>query len=467
VNYQGVGSSAGRQFYIIRQVDFAVSEIPFQPDELQKLRSAHRSFQYLPIVAGGTSVMYNLHDATGHRITNLKLDSATLAGVFTGRITRWNDPKITSQNRGTAFPDTAIVPVIRSDGSGTSAQFSAYFATMQHTIWAAFAQRAGIPPTSTSYWPEFPGSVSQRGSDGVANYVANTSTGNGSIGYVEAGYALQRGFPVVAVRNAAGNYSLPTAGNVAIALTHAMFNADRTQNLSKVYTAHEASAYPISSYSYMITPTTSADISPTKGLVLGKFILYFACGGQQEAQRLGYSPLPRNLVLGDFAAVRHIPGAPSPPPLSRCDNPTIKHGLPPPSGYVGGGSSSGVGSSSGGSSGSSSSATGSSISTAGAGSSAGSSNKGSKGGGVIAGKVNGASTSGGLGTPTPGAVYPTPNLVVASPQPDPKAVARALAAADATPGRPGLPYVEAVLLVLGLIFVPLGLRALIFRIAGR
>ncbi len=324
INYQGVGSSAGRQFYMIDQVDFAASEIPFQPDELAKLRSKGKTFQYVPSVAGGTSMMYNLRDATGQVVTNLKLDSRTAAQIFTGGIDNWSDSSISKLNPGLRLPDMPIIPVIRSDGSGTSAQFSAYFDGVEEAIWDSFAREQEIPPEPTSFWPNFPGSVAQRGSDGVANYVANDSTGVGSIGYVEAGYAVQRGRPVAAVKNAAGNFALPTARNVAIALTKATLNADQTQNLSAVYRHSDPSAYPISSYSYFITETKGFD--PAKGKVLGEFLLYAACDGQQQAEVLGYSPLPPNLVEVVFNGVRRIPGAPAPPPISECNNPTIAAG---------------------------------------------------------------------------------------------------------------------------------------------
>lgn len=345
VNYQGVGSSAGRQFFVIGQVDFAGSEIPFEPDELEKLKSAGRSFQYLPVVAGGTSLMYNLNDASGNRITNLKLSARTAGGIFTGRIKNWNDAEIAGDNGGKSLPNKPIIPVLRSDGSGTSAQFSAYLMKAASQDWSAFAAAKGIDPNSgTSFWPEFSGSVSQKGSDGVSNYVANVSTGQGAIGYVEAGYALQRGFPVASMKNQSGAYTQPTAHNTAMALTKAVLNPDRTQNLDGVYTMSDPTAYPISSYSYMITQTTGFD--EAKGQVLGKFILYFACEGQQKAEVLGYSPLPPNLVQMVFDAVSAIPGAPKPPAMSECANPTVGGRGPLDPGGGGGGGDSGSSSSS-------------------------------------------------------------------------------------------------------------------------
>jgi phosphate transport system substrate-binding protein len=337
VNYQGLGSSTGRQFYIQNQVDFGVSEIPFQPasynregaklyDEIEA--ASKRPYAYLPIVAGGTSFMYHL-DVNGKRITDLHLSGATIAKIFTGGITNWNDPAIKADD-GRDFPSLPILPVLRADGSGTSAQFTAYMATMFPDIWNPFCSRTlnlPSPCPPTSLYPYFGNYKAQSGSDGVANFVS-APYNNGAITYVEYGYALQRSFPVVSVLNQAGYYSQPTAENVAIALTRAKINPDRTQVLNGVYTNPDPRAYPVSSYSYMIVPTTTAaPFTEGKGNTLGQFILYFLCTGQQKAKQLGYSPLPPNLVGFGFEAVTKIPGAPAPPALKDCANPTIQGGF--------------------------------------------------------------------------------------------------------------------------------------------
>jgi phosphate transport system substrate-binding protein len=337
VNYQGLGSSAGRQFYIQGQSDFAVSEIPFQPAgfnrEGQKLydeidSASKRPYAYLPIVAGGTSFMYHL-DVNGKRITDLHLSGATIAKIFTGKITNWNDPAVKADD-GRDFPSLAITPVIRSDGSGTSAQFSAYMANVYPEVWNPFCSEAlnlPSPCPPTSLYPYFGNSKNQSGSDGVANFVS-APYNNGAITYVEYGYALQRGFPVVSVLNKAGYFVQPTAENVAIALTKARINPDRSQVLTDVYSNPDPRAYPVSSYSYMIVPTTTAaPFTEGKGSTLGQFILYFLCTGQQKAKQLGYSPLPPNLVQFGFEAVTKIPGAPAPPALNDCANPTIQGGF--------------------------------------------------------------------------------------------------------------------------------------------
>lgn len=333
INYQGNGSTAGRSFYYSDQVDFAVSEIPFQAayrdasgtvttNEIQL--AGHRPWAYLPIVAGGTSFMYHL-DINGKRFTDLRLSPDTLAKIFTGVIRNWNDPAVAADNPGVSLPGLGIKPVLRSDGSGTTAQFTTYMAAETPAVWNGFCQRvdAGASCPPTSLYPEFPGSVAQQLSDGVAAFVA-APYNNGAITYVEYGYAKQRGFPVASILNAAGYYAQPTPQNVAIALQGARLNPDRTQILQGVYDFADPRAYPVSSYSYMIVPTTTAPpFSTEKGEVLGRFILYFVCVGQQKAAELGYSPLPKNLVEFAFDAARHIPGAPAPPPIDQCNNPTV------------------------------------------------------------------------------------------------------------------------------------------------
>src|SRR3954453_265504 len=190
INYQGVGSTAGRQFFIIDQVDFAASEIPFLPDEVNQLRQKHKSYQYLPDVAGGTAIMYNLRDASGQQVKNLRLSATTIAKIFTGQITSWNDPAIKADNPGLALPSQHLQPVIRSDGSGTSAKLADYLAHEAPAIWNPFAS-ANTVTLPVQFWPNWQGVFAVRGSDGMANYISNNSVGQGSIGYVEAGYVYE------------------------------------------------------------------------------------------------------------------------------------------------------------------------------------------------------------------------------------------------------------------------------------
>lgn len=340
VNYTGVGSSAGRRDFIAKTVDFAVSEIPFQraPEDGSAPEVPTTKYAYMPIVAGGTSFMYNLKIA-GKRVKNLRLSGETITKIFTGNITNWSDKQIADENPSLKLPDKTITPVVRSDGSGTTAQFTLWMSKQHTSIWNAFCAKVGrkTPCGLTSQYPNYSGFKSQSGSNGVAGYVAQ-DYGEGAITYVEYSYALKSGFPVVKVLNKAGYYIEPTAESVAVALLQAKINENPTspdyltQILDGVYNASDPRAYPISSYSYMIVPTEVAGtFSTKKGVTLGAFAHYMLCEGQKQASALGYSPLPLNLVEAGFKQIARIPGAGNSAnvDIKNCTNPTFKPGDKP------------------------------------------------------------------------------------------------------------------------------------------
>ena len=325
VNYSGSGSSAGRKDFIAGNVDFAVSEIPFQakPEDNSPAEVPTQGYAYMPIVAGGTAFMYNLKIG-GKRVTNLRLGGETITKIFTNTITNWNDPQIQADNPGLAMPDKPIVPVVRSDGSGSTAQFTLWMSKQYSALWSAFSGRSGL----TSQYPVKGSAKAQSGSLGVAGYVSQ-AYGEGAITYVEYSYALKSGFPVAKVLNAAGYYIEPTAPSVAVALLQAAINpTDLTQILDGVYNNADKRTYPLSSYSYMIVPTnipaTGSIFTLAKGNTLSTFASYMLCEGQQQAAALGYSPLPLNLVKAGFTQIARIPGSTATSgDLSKCNNPTF------------------------------------------------------------------------------------------------------------------------------------------------
>lgn len=339
VNYSGVGSSAGRRDFINGSVDFAVSEIPFQsrPEDGSAPEVPPRGFAYMPIVAGGTAFMYNLK-ISGKRVTNLRLSGDTITKIFTGVITNWNDPQIQADNPGLAMPNKPIVPVYRSDGSGSTAQFTLWMSKQHPQLWNQFCASVGraTPCGLTSQYPQFGGAKGQNGSAGVAGYVSQ-DYGEGAITYVEYSYALEAGFPIAKVLNSAGYYIEPTAKAVAVALLQAQINQDPnspdylTQILDGVYNNPDARSYPLSSYSYMIVPTQVGGVfTQAKGGTLGTFGSYMLCEGQQQAEALGYSPLPMNLVIAGFDQIKRIPGAQGASvDINACNNPTFKPGDSP------------------------------------------------------------------------------------------------------------------------------------------
>ncbi|WP_157156894.1 phosphate ABC transporter substrate-binding protein PstS [Diaminobutyricimonas sp. LJ205] len=339
VNYSGVGSSAGRRDFIQGSIDYAVSEIPFQsrPEDNSAPETPPRGYAYMPIVAGGTAFMYHLNIG-GKRVTNLRLSGETITKIFTGKITKWNDAAIAADNPGLAMPDKGIVPVVRSDGSGSTAQFSLWMSKQHPSLWNEFCASVNRPNPCglTSQYPLFGNAKGQSGSSGVAGYVSQ-NYGEGAITYVEYSYALESGFPVAKVLNASDHYVEPTADSVAVALLQAQINTNAgsadylTQILDGVYNSTDPRTYPLSSYSYMIVPTEVGGVfTEPKGATLGAFASYMLCEGQQQAEDLGYSPLPMNLVLAGFDQIKRIPGAggASVDP-NKCNNPTFKPGDSP------------------------------------------------------------------------------------------------------------------------------------------
>ncbi len=347
VNYSPIGSQEGRSNYTGNIVDFAGSDIAFLNGEDKIAGSvvehSQYAYSYLPITAGGTAFMYHLTVA-GHRITNLRLSGDTITKIFTGQITNWSDQRIT-KDYGSSLPDEPIVPVIRSDGSGATAQFTAWMNDQYSDQWNSFCSKyadiSAKPCGETEFFPTFGNAKAQSSSTASANYVT-ASSGEGSINYDEYSYALQSGFPVVKLLNPAGYYVLPTAQNDAVALTAAQINTDPksvnylTQDLRGVYRNADPRSYPLSSYSYLIVPRNEPargarppNFTDAKGATLSTWANYFLCGGQKQMAALGYSPLPINLVRGGLDQVDKIFGAVPTPDRSKlggCNNPTFQNG---------------------------------------------------------------------------------------------------------------------------------------------
>jgi len=316
VDYTPDGSSSGRKNFAQGLADFAVSEIPYTGDTADPQDSARPNFSYglVPVVAGGTSFMYNL-PVGGSRFTKLKLSQQALAKIFSGQVTKWNAPVIAATNPGVSLPAQRITVVVRSDGSGATAQFTLWMLRQFPGDYAKLCAKAGCNAKhATSYYPYqgLSNFTAQSGSNGVTTYTSNTPY---TINYDEYSYALGVGFPVAKIKNAGGFYTVPTDSAVAVALTQAKINQDKTsqnylsQDLSKVYPYKDPRTYPISAYSYLIVPTqTHGNFNSAKGATLGYFSTFSLCEGQRTMGALGYSPLPMNLVLAAMDQVLKIPG---------------------------------------------------------------------------------------------------------------------------------------------------------------
>jgi phosphate transport system substrate-binding protein len=238
VNYQSIGSGGGVSQVKAGTVDFGATDQPLAADELAKSKLAQ-----FPVVIGGIVAVVNL---SGAEPGKLRLTGPVLADIYAGKIKTWNDPAIVRVNPGMSLPSAAIAVVHRSDGSGTTFNFTHYLSQVSPT-W-----KASPGEGKTVAWPT---GVGGKGNEGVAGYVKQIPN---SIGYVEYAYALQGGMTYAALQNAAGSFVTPSAET----FSNAAASADwaRARDFDLVMTnAPGANAYPITATTFVLMPTVPTD----------------------------------------------------------------------------------------------------------------------------------------------------------------------------------------------------------------
>jgi phosphate transport system substrate-binding protein len=281
VTYGAIGSGGGIAAITDRTVDFGASDAPLTPDQLTKCGGCVE----IPWALGGTSVAYNVKGAPQH----LKLTGPVLADIFLGKITAWNDPAIAALNPGATLPATRIAPVFRSDGSGTSYNFTDY---LSH-VSPAWKAKVGV-----STQPAFPAGQGAKGSSGVAGVLTQT---NGAITYVDVAYATTSHLAYAAIQNAAKAYTLPDVATCEAAAAAASAPKPN-EGISIVDPpASAANAYPICTFTYVIAPKHSS-----KAQALKAFLTYAVTTGQQFGPKLLFAPLPSAAVAADKTAIATI-----------------------------------------------------------------------------------------------------------------------------------------------------------------
>lgn len=268
-NYGGGGSGAGQNQMIAGTVDFGASDGPMSDENLAK---SPNKIVHIPTVAGAVALTYNLPG-----VTSLKLDGPTIADIYLGKVTKWNDPEIAKQNAGAKLPATPIAVVHRAEGSGTSYIFTDFLCAVSPD-WKA---KTGGKPNTTIEWPA---GVGAKGSDGVAGVVQKAA---GSIGYVELIYALQNKMLVAEVKNADGVYLKPTLEGVTAAMSTATIPDDFRFSMVN---APGKDSYPISGATWMLIYEQQKD--PAKGKAITSFLKWMMTEGEKEAKSLDYAPLP-------------------------------------------------------------------------------------------------------------------------------------------------------------------------------
>lgn len=284
INYQSIGSGGGIRQLMAGTVDFGASDSPMTDEQLSKAKDPVLHF---PTVLGAVVPVYNVPGVS----QELNFTPEALAGILLGKIRTWNDQEIAKVNPGIKLPGAAIVPVHRSDGSGTT------------FVWTDFLSKTSpewksrVGAGTAVSWPA---GLGAKGNEGVAGLVKQTPN---SIGYVELVYALQNRMRYGRVRNAGGAFIKADVASVTAAAEGAARTMPDDFRVS-ITNAPGKNAYPISSFTWLLIPSNIAD--PKKRDIITGFLKWMLGPGQKMAEPLGYAPLPAPVVKKETAAIARI-----------------------------------------------------------------------------------------------------------------------------------------------------------------
>jgi phosphate transport system substrate-binding protein len=284
VNYGGGGSGKGRQDFADMVTDYGCTDGAYKDDEKAKVKGG--AFVYVPILLGAVTISYNVDG-----VDKLQLSAETIAKIFQREIKKWNDPAIAADNPGAKLPAADIVVAHRSDGSGTTQNFTKY---LEVAAGAAWKLKSG----STVEWPA--DTQAGNGNSGVAQIVKSTK---GAIGYVDLPDAKASGLKYASVKNAAGKFVEPTAASVQAAGEGIEVKDDLL--FSPLNAAGDAT-YPITMPTWCMAYTKPAD--KAKGAAVKAYFKYMVTDGQKLIPEIDYAPLPKALQDKAIAAVDKIEG---------------------------------------------------------------------------------------------------------------------------------------------------------------
>jgi phosphate transport system substrate-binding protein len=285
INYQSIGSGGGRQQFLAKTVDFGASDAPLTDEQLTQAGGSDEVVE-VPLTHGSVVVAYNLPEVS----TQLKFSPETIAGIYLGTITMWNDPKIAADNAGVSLPAKPVLVVHRSDGSGTTDIFTDYLSKVSGD-W-----QSKVGHGTSVQWPV---GVGGQGNEGVANQIRNTS---GGVGYIEIAYARQNKIAYGAVKNRAGNYVDPAPANVTNAA--ASLTTIPSDLRFSITDQPGAQAYPIAGTTWVLLYRSQPDAN--KGTLVTDFVHWAVHDGQRYANDLDYAVLAPSLVQRADAALKTI-----------------------------------------------------------------------------------------------------------------------------------------------------------------
>ncbi|MDE1162987.1 MAG: phosphate ABC transporter substrate-binding protein PstS [Acidobacteriaceae bacterium] len=284
INYQAVGSGAGIRQASQGIVDFGASDGPMTD---QQMSEAKIKLFHIPTVLGAVVPTYNIPGVNAE----LKFTGDIIADIYLGKITKWDDARIKSINPGVNLPDHQILPVYRSDGSGTTYIFTDYLSKVSSDFQAKVGKATSVR------WPI---GIGQKGNEGVAGMVRSSPF---SFGYVELIYAVQNHMSFGTVKNPAGKFVKASTEAVTEAAAGAAAHMPNDFRVS-ITNAPGANAYPISSFTWLLIPMQSQD--PKKAAVLKDFLKWMLEHGESEAAGLTYAPLPKNVAIKVSGAINYL-----------------------------------------------------------------------------------------------------------------------------------------------------------------
>ncbi|MEO6602264.1 MAG: phosphate ABC transporter substrate-binding protein PstS [Polyangiaceae bacterium] len=281
INYQAIGSGGGIRQIVAGTVDFGATDAPMKDEES---KGADKLF-HIPATIGAVVIAYNVPEVTAA----LKLSADVLVGIYAGKITHWNDPKIKAENADAKLPAKDIGVVFRTDGSGTTAVFTGYLAKVSKD-W-----NDTIGAGKSVNWPA---GLGAKGNEGVTGQVKTTPY---SIGYIERAYASQNKLPMAEVKNKAGKFVAPTIEAMSAA-------ADAVEMPDELFVsladAEGDAVYPITGYSYLLVHEDAKDA--VKGEALAKFVWWGLHGGQKFSKDLDYAPVPAKVLTKVEARLKEL-----------------------------------------------------------------------------------------------------------------------------------------------------------------
>lgn len=288
INYQSVGSGAGIRQVTEGTVDFGATDGPMTDEQLKAYQEKHGfGILHFPTVLGAVVPTYNIPGVTA----SLKFTPEALAGIYLGKITKWNDPAITGPNTGVNLPGNEIVVVHRSDGSGTSYVWTDYLSKVSEE-W-----KSKVGKSTSVNWPM---GIGQKGNEGVSGQVKETPN---SIGYVELIYAASNNISYGSVKNAAGKFVKADLASVSAAATGAAKEMPEDFRVS-ITNAPGEQSYPIATFTWLLIPQKFADAS--KGDAMKGFLHWALKDGQNYAESLSYAKLPKPVVEKEMKAISQV-----------------------------------------------------------------------------------------------------------------------------------------------------------------